>query len=281
MTHTNNPETVGVGIVTYKRPFLLAKLLKSLLPCDFILDHIVVVDDGGNLSPSEFLTEKWLKEHTEWITNEENIGVGRSKNKAFRALMNKGCDHIFIIEDDIFIKSESVFDQYINASKLTGIQHFNYSQHGIMNKTFDGNKDPNPRITINYGEGKDIALYPHCVGAFSYYSKKCLEEVGIIDERYVNACEHVDHTYEVIKAGMHPPFWYFADLALSHTLLGDEPWTIEKSTISSKPNHQQMMKDADKIFVNKHGCLPMQIPLVDPMVAAKELKRIKKEYGQG
>jgi hypothetical protein len=153
-----------------------------------------------------------------------------------------------------------------------------------MNKTFDGKKTPNPRTIIDYcAHGVPILkvpLYPHCVGAFSYYSKSCLETVGLIDESYFNACEHVDHTYAIINAGMHPPFWYFADIENSENYLGDEEWSLEKSTISSNPLHQQMMRNADSIFVKKHGHYPGQTPLVDHDVVAKSLKQIKKTYGR-
>lgn len=240
---------IGVGIITHNRPELLRKCLNSLIPAQ--VNEIVVVNDG---KPLPFDIGNGVL-----IENEVNLGVGKSKNKALKYLMEKGCDYLFLIEDDIYIKDVSVFSKYIEASKLTGIQHFNFSQHGMMNKSWPAGT-PNPRIVIDYGKIK-LPLYPHCVGAFSLYTRKCIDKIGIIDERYYNACEHVDHTYEIIKAGMHPPFWYFADIENSWDYLGDEEWSLEKSTISSKPNHQQMMKDADKIFVEKHGCLPLQIPL--------------------
>jgi hypothetical protein len=48
-----------------------------------------------------------------------------------------------------------------------------------------------------------------------------LEQVGLIDERFYNAFDHVEHTYRIIKAGFHPNFWWFADVANSHDLLSD------------------------------------------------------------
>lgn len=274
-----NSEKIGVGIVTYKRPDLLRKLLNSLLICESIVDEIIVVDDGGDLNPEDFLKNSWMSKFGCWEPNNPNLGVGKSKNIALNYLNNCKCDHIFIIEDDIFIKDPTVFEKYIKASKASGIQHFNFSQHGMMNKTFDQFRSPNPRWTVNYGE-ESIALYPHCVGAFSYYSRKCLETVGLIDERYFNACEHVDHTYEVIKSGMHSPFWWFADIANSWEYLGDEEWSIEKSTISSNPNHEKMMKDADKIFVEKHGHLPGQTVDSSFEQVGQKLKQIKTKYGK-
>ena len=263
-------ETIGVGVSTFNRESTLQILCGSLDKCDNI-DSRIIINDG---LPFEYMTY-----YGRTIHNETNLGVGKSKNKALRYLLDQGCDHIFLIEDDIHIKDPTVFKKYIQASKVSGIQHFNFSQHGMMNKTFDGSKTPNPRLIIDY-KSSQIALYPHCVGAFSYYSRKCLEDVGLLDERYYNACEHVDHTYEIIKKGYHPPFWYFADIDKSWEYLGDREWSLANSTISSNPNHKQMMNDADKIFVEKHGRLPGQIVLTSEEDVVKSLKEIKKAYGK-
>lgn len=270
-----NGEKIGVGIVTHKRRHTFEKCIKSLENCSDV-DFIYVYEDGLDYS-AECLKKLNRKD---WFGNGsfENVGVGRAKNNILRHFMTKKYDHVFVFEDDIYVKDPSVFEKYIQASKASGIQHFNFSQHGVMNKTFDGTKQPNPRLTVSYKCG-EISFYPHCVGAMSYYSKQCLETVGLIDERYWNACEHVDHTYEIIKAGLHPSFWYFADIDESWKYLGDEEWSMEKSTISSSPNHQQMMKDADKIFVEKHGHLPVQTPQDQIGTFLEKLKEIKNKYG--
>lgn len=284
----NGIEKIGVGIVTMSRESLFEKLVKSLEPCVDI-DKVVVVQDISpeykeNLFIPPVYTAKVLsKTNLPWsaIGVGGNLGVGKCKNKCLKSLLDSGCDHIFLIEDDIFIKDPKVFEKYIETSKITGIQHFNYSHHGRMNKTYGWGVDtpvPNPRVVIDYGK-ITLPLYPHCVGAFSYYSKKCLETAGLIDERYYNACEHVDHTLEIIKKGIHPPFWYFADIEMSWTYLGDEEWSREKSTISSNPNHKQMMIDADKIFVEKHGHLPGQTALVDRREVGITLREIQQKYG--
>jgi len=279
-----SPGKIGVGIITCNRPEMLKKCCLSLKD-NATIDEIIIIDDGTErVSPNWFLenrifhTENGELEINNRVShNYTNLGVGESKNKALNHLLDTRCDHIFLIEDDIFIKDPTVFLKYIEASLVSGIQHFNFSQHGLMNKTFDGRKTPNPRLIVDYG-GVKIPLYPHCVGAFSYYSKYCLDFVGLLDERYVNACEHVDHTYQIIKKEMHPPFWYFADIENSWEYLGDEEWSLANSTISSKPNHQQMMRDADKIFVETHGHLPVETPQVGEEDVIKTLKEIKKTW---
>jgi GT2 family glycosyltransferase len=276
-------EKIGVGIITFQPRKTFDKCF------DFhhhMVDHVVVVNDGKEFDHnwSSGFRNKYVGRIPDttltYIKNKTNLGVGKSKNTALQHLLDQGCEHIFLIEDDIFIIDQRVFQAYIDASKKSGIQHFNFSQHGIMNKGgYTNIGKPNPNYIIGYEDGVNVSFLTHCVGAFSYYSRKCLEAVGLMDERYYNACEHVDHTYEIIKAGMHPPFWNFADIENSQDYLGDEPWTKQKSTISSRSDHQALVSDADKIFVEKHGLLPMQIPVAKEEEVYKSLKQIKKTYG--
>jgi glycosyltransferase involved in cell wall biosynthesis len=269
-------EKIGLGITTFNRFSQLMRLYNTIpyKNCgEFGIDELVIVNDGDRCVGHDLISgcgHRWI--------DSDHVGVGKAKNKALQHLLDQGCDHIFLIEDDIYIKDASVFQKYIEASKGTGIQHFNFSQHGIMNKTFDGLSTPNPRMIVKYGDIQ-VPLYPHCVGAFSYFSRKCLETVGLMDEEYYNACEHMDHTLEIIKAGMHPPFWYFADIENSWEYLGDEPWSLQQSTISSKPDHFEVMRSADRVFFKKHGHYPLQTPLTDEESVVKSLKEIKKNYG--
>jgi GT2 family glycosyltransferase len=273
---------IGVGIITYQPR-------KSFDRCfnfwHHMVDHVVVVNDGKDFDyewGSGFrmlLVSRFPETTLTYVHNKENLGVGKSKNIAIQQLLDQGCDHIFLMEDDIYIKDNSVFNAYIEASKKTGIQHFNFSQHGVMNKTFDGLSTPNPRMIVKYGDIQ-VPLYPHCVGAFTYFSRKCLKTVGLMDEEYYNACEHMDHTLGIIKAGMHPPFWYFADIGDSWYYLGDEPWSLQQSTISSKTDHSEVMRAADRVFVKKHGHYPLQTPLTDEEGVVKSLKEIKKNYAR-
>lgn len=254
-------EKIGLGIVTYKRPDYFNEIIKHV-PFDDI-DEIVVVNDGTpyDISPSNYTL----------IQHDVNKGVGKSKNNALKYLQSKNCDHFFLMEDDIIITDKSVFSRYIDASKQTGIQHFNYSQHGLMNKHPNSNI-PNPRVRIDY---KDISidLYMHCVGAFSYYSKKCLESVGLIDEFYFNATEHLDHTYCIIKKNMHPPFWWFVDIASSNSYLSDFPWSVETSTISQHTNRKKIIQESYDFFQKKHGHHILNTPNVD----IKEVQQLLKD----
>jgi len=275
-------EKIGVGIITTgKRPEQFKKCFGFFKVSPNEYDQIIIVLDGSHDEEIRswcLQSFKGDRDKFTFIANGRNLGVGKSKNKALQHLLDQGCDHIFLIEDDIYVKRSSVLRKYIEASKKTGIQHFNFSQHGMMNKTFDGKSAPNPRLIVDYKDIR-IPLYPHCVGAFSYYSRHCLKVTGLMDERYYNACEHVDHTYEIIKDGMHPPFWHFADIENSWEYLGDEEWSLKQSTISSREDHNDIVAAADEVFFGKHKHLPGQTPLTLEEDVIQSIKEIKKNYG--
>lgn len=274
-----NGKKIGVGIVTYNRPEQLKKLIETTQTeyLNKVIDSGITVNDGNSVV-LDFYGRTDINYDWQWIDNETNLGVGRSKNKALQYLLDQNCDYLFLIEDDIYIKDPTVFEKYIEASNKTGIQHFNYSQHGVMNKSWP-DMNPNPRTSLRYESANlCIPLYPHCVGAFSFYTRACLEKVGLLDERYYNACEHVDHTLSIIKAGMHPPFWTFADIENSNQYLGDEEWSLQQSTISSREDHSNIVSFSDEIFKMKHGITPGQIPVASTEEVVESIKQIKKTY---
>jgi len=263
-------KVVGCGITTFNRPEQLQRLYRSL-PSG-IIDHVVVVNDGRPYEP-DFGDDAFI-----FIQNEQNLGVAKSKNKAIEHLLKAGAEHIFLIEDDIFVQDSTVFERYIEVSRTTGIQHLNFSQHGLMNKTSDGS--PNPRVTITYEGGLQVPFYPHCVGAFSYYSRRCLLDAGGMDEGFYNAFEHVEHTLRIIQSGQHPAFWYFADIPASASYLGDEAWSVEQSTISSRVDRDLIARNATAYFQEKHGVVPVALPMATTEEFVAGLQNILARYGQ-
>ena len=274
---------IGVGIITCNRPDYLKSLLDSLVPCKEAIDELVVVNDGQPIEVSLFKGE--------YILNKTNLGVGKSKNKALEYLLDKNCDYIFLIEDDTLILDKDVFNKYIEASRLSGIQHFNYGpgtpfnrkqvEHFDLHNRHELNQDskPAPRLVIDYGDIK-IALYTHVAGMFSFFTKTVLQKVGLIDEQFYNAWDHVDHTYRIIKAGYHPPFWWFADIEDSHKLLGEAKNAIIKSAIAKDTQEwYDAVYKGREVYLQKHGHYPNQPPQITKEEVLQTLKKIKKQYG--
>jgi len=265
-------DTVGLGIVTCNREDFLKKVLDSI-PRHKI-DYIVLINDGDSADfkdksdhgPRRFVYSKNGLCGNYFYTG-GNRGVGFAKNWAFTELLKtghsqelqnwpgdkQGVDHMFIMEDDIIIKDENVFEKYIEVSKKTGLKHLMYGYHGPANKR---NGKPSPRKIVDYGDGVSIALNRHCVGAFTYYHRSCFEKVGLFDNRYINAFEHVDHSYMLAKEKMSTPYWWWADVANSYDYLDELACSEDNSTIRGRPDWEKNIWEAVEIFLDKHGYKP-------------------------
>jgi GT2 family glycosyltransferase len=243
---------IGIGLITCDRLDLFKISYKSLEKGkDYVF---VVVDDGIDTSVKDFVSNE-----VHYVKTEGKEGVAVAKNKAFRYLIESNCEHIFLIEDDIEILDTKVFDLYINASKKTGIKHFNFGLHGNHNRDQYGN--PTISKIINYPDDTKVVLYPNVLGALSYYHIETLDAVGLIDEQFYNALEHVDHTLQIIKKGYHPPFRWFADVEGVDKLVKDIVPDHKQSKIRSDvdfmenffKNHEKFVKKNDFAIVYGYG----------------------------
>jgi len=266
-------DKVGIGMTTYKAEH---RIKQSAFTVPKWMKHFVIVNDGTPYDNSSYPEQAHLIQH------ETNMCVGAAKNSALQYLLNQGCEHIFLMEDDILIKDEKVFEQYIRQSVISGIKHLNFGLHGPANKTgstgfknLEDRKDvdgePNPRIIIPYPEGIKIPLYPNCVGAFSYYHRSVLEKIGLFDPMFKNAWEHVEHTFQTIKNNFHPPFWYFADIENSWEYLTDIPNSIAESTIARTPEWNENFIKGTEHYKQKHGVTPTETPLFNVDVVYKTI----------
>lgn len=274
---------IGVGVITCNAE----DRLQQSLPLIPNVDELVIVNDGTTYSNDVYLGHKVIQ-------HPRNKGVGISKNDAMRHLIQSGCDHIFLIEDDVLVKRENVFEQYIKTAETTGIWHLNYGLQGPANRKqktqgpmyidkrqdLDQNAEPNPRQIVEYDNGINLALYPNSVGAFTYFLRGVIKYVGYHDEHFHNAWEHVEHTYRIIKAGLHPPFWWFADIENSDNYLGDIDGCIENSTISKTPEWHKNFREGMEWYKHKHGFFPQKTPDTNPSIVMKILESIENKYSK-
>jgi GT2 family glycosyltransferase len=279
---------IGIGIVTCDRIDYLNNCLKSL---PVINGPIVIINDG-----KQDITDRvrGLKnsDNITLIQHETNKGVGISKNDALNFLLSKDVEHIFLLEDDILILKENVFDEYIKAAQTSGILHFNYGPGSPFNRKQDSSilwdlhnrhlcdqhSEPNPKRIIDYGNNVKISLFEHTVAMFSYFHSSVLKEVGLHDEQFFNAWEHVDLTYRIIKAGYHPPFWWFADIYNSQEYLTEAPGAIDNSSIAGKKEQwEKNVYGGREKYKLKHGHYPNVLPYLH---TAEEVVSILKNIKQ-
>jgi GT2 family glycosyltransferase len=286
---------IGIGIITCNRQDYFKECIESI---DYaIIDHVVVVNDGNELDSD--IKEYIKSKNIHYIINEKNLGVSKTKNKALKHLMDKGCEHIFVLEDDCIIKNNEIWKKYIDAYETTGIPHFNYGPASPWNRKQDDptligdlsrrkdakqSTEPNPRLKIEHKNNITLCFYEHIVAMFTYFHRSIIERVGYLDETFYNAWEHVEHTYRIIKEGLYSPFWYFADIEKSEEYIKEAE--NEKANTSLASNEEKFMKqvtDGLQHFYKLHNTVPAQIPsptkkqVIDVIKKIYENKKVEKK----
>jgi GT2 family glycosyltransferase len=260
---------IGLAIITCNRKEFFKNCINSVPQ----VDELIVVNDGEPYQDSIYPAKV-----TELIQHRNNKGVGKSKNDALKYLLEKQCEHIFLVEDDIIIKDEEVINYYINASIRSGIFHLNFAYHGHGNR--DKNNNPIFRSIVKYGDTPLISLNKHILGAFSYYNKKVLLDCGFMDERFINAYEHVDHTLIIANKGYHPQFWWFADLAYSYNFIDEQDDFHSESIIrKNKFRWKMRLRYNQLLFFRKNKYLPSGMPEAEIGEVIRRLENIKNLYG--
>lgn len=154
-----------------------------------------------------------------WSLARDVAPVAAAKNMLFEALLDRGCDWIFICEDDIVVQSPEAITGYLEACKSSGWEHLNFAHHGPANL--------NGPLAV---DGL-VAYYPNFVGAWSVYSRRSLEQGGLMDETFYNAFEHVEHTMRLAELGFTAKWPRVADARDSSQWLMEIPGSIEHSSI--------------------------------------------------
>lgn len=256
---------IGIGIITCNRPEFLKKLWATIP--DYI-DDIAIVNDGNKIDNIE---------GAHIINNTQKLQVGGSKNVAMKYLLNQGCDYIFTLEDDILIEDPTVFLQYIEAYKSTGICHFNFGFSNLEN--LDASLQPVYKKVIEYPNGTKIVLTPNVLGAFTFYTRNALMEIGLHNRIFNKG--HGDHpelTYRAYKYGYTTPFWWFADIYNSWNMIKNQSNMSSDSTIRNN-NFWESFNEANDAFKQLHGYKMTEVPDIGEEKVYEILKQLKKKNG--
>jgi hypothetical protein len=271
---------IGLGIVTCNAP---EKIKQSAFSVSGV-DEFVIVNDGA-----EYFADCY-PQHAVVIQHPENLKVAQTKNDALKYLINKDCEHIFLMEDDVIIKDSAIFRKYINASICSGILHLNFAyqgphnfkpqinkekKEGLLARTFNEKEAiPDPLVFINYDEDNSIALHRACVGAFSYFHRSVIEKSGYFDVFFKNSWEHIEHTYRIIQDHYHPPFGWFADIKDSHKYIKNIENCMDNSSIAKDPQWEKNSVAGEEYFKRKYGFGPTKIPKTNKTGVVASLNEI-------
>ncbi len=222
--------TIGVTICSLNRPEYAEKCVKAVRKhLTDVVDHIVFVNDGSSEKHNGAYrrVQKAIQSmNGTYIGMDTNRGVAVAKNIGLQFLLDRGCDVIFTLEDDIIIQSPKAVTEYIRIGQESGLSHFAFSHHGPANEGGPVEVD---------GE---IEYYFHSVGAWCMFTADDLNKYGLLDENLHNAWEHVLHELEI---GVQPH--RYPDIAGSANYLKEIPGSIERSSIRVRDDWASSIHD--------------------------------------
>lgn len=252
---------IGVGIVTYNSEDYY-KALYETLPIDKI--DVLVTINGGDKYKNEYKGN--------WIQHSENVYPSVCRNDCINFLLQRNCEHIFIIEDDMILKSPDIFDKYIQASKESGLKYFSF----VSTSWESGEPGKRtPRLTVEYKNNVSISFYKNMCNEFTYHHKTCYEKTGLYDTNFRDPFD-IDLAYRESRQDYAAPFWWFADITNSDNLIMNNPNAVSRLQGNrSDGSREQRIQKEWKYFISKHQLHVTQIPDINKENLLKKLKQIK------
>ena len=219
-----------IGIVTKDRVGPVSVLLKSV---EKHIEKVTIVD--ASEKPSyEFLKDN-INGAKKYIFNsfKNYKTVNHNKNILIHDFLKSSADYLFLIEDDIKILDSDVFQKYIDISSQYNIPHMNF----IL---------PRFEKHLVYDLNEDVQVCNILYGAFSFYTRKAIEKVGLFNKDLSHQCwEHIEHTARVHKAfNFQPEFFHFPDVKDSWEM-------IKYQKVPSVCNVEKSILDKDKQIMFK------------------------------
>ena len=246
-----NNEKVGIGIITCNRKDSFASLFNAICSANDIDDVVIVKNleyDYLENDPQKLIDNaksEYLKDF-HYVHETKKLGIAHNKNLAARHLLENGCEHIFIVEDDIKLKDVSVFRKYVETAKEFKLEHLNFGRSFDTMILHDWLK---PVATIG-GKSHKLDIFNRLSGDFSYFTANALRIAGLYNEKYINALDHCEHTYRMSLLGFYTPFYAFADIENSTDYIED---TGTHTTIQHDSQHEVDVQNAFKLFVQTYG----------------------------
>ena len=252
---------IGVGITTYNSEDYFKSLYETL-PLDKI--DVLVTVNGGDRYKDEYKGN--------WIQHFENVYPSVCRNDCINFLLQRNCEHIFIIEDDMILKSVDIFDKYIQASKESGLKYFSFVSTSWESGTPSQRA---PRLIVEYKNSISVSFFQNMCNEFTYHHKSCYEKTGLYDTNYRDPWD-IDMAYRESQQDYAAPFWWFADITNSDNLIMNNPDAVSRLQ-ENRPDgsREQKIQKQWEYFIKKHGIAVNQVPNVSKEQVIEKLKKIK------
>lgn len=174
---------IGVSVSTLNRREIAQETITQWVKRLPNNTPLVIVDDGSDepfpLTPGAVL-----------VRHEKTRGVAAAKNTGIATLMDLGCDHIFLSDDDCYPIVDDWWQPYVNSPE----------KHLMYNWPHPRPFGSRAKWRIIHRDAEHFSIgFPR--GVMLYMDRECIDAIGGFDEHYGRG-EHVDYSYRAWLAGM-------------------------------------------------------------------------------
>ncbi|WP_277971762.1 glycosyltransferase family 2 protein [Pantoea agglomerans] len=226
---TQQASNIGIAISTHNRHDVLFRALEHHLK-HLPVGALVVVIDDGSAKPVT------VPEGVSVIRHDVSRGIVAAKNASLEALMDAGCEHFFLWDDDAWPIADNWHLPYIESPEPHLAYQFKDLATGPKMNDFG----------LQYRDDQHIA-YTGQRGVMLYYHRSAIEKVGGFDVIYGRGMyEHGDLALRIHNAGL--TTWAFADVVGSEKLIHslDEHCAVERSIPPADRN--DLASKNEKVF---------------------------------
>jgi glycosyltransferase involved in cell wall biosynthesis len=233
---------IGIGVISYKRPNECLDVCQGVLRTIDNLTNkysFVCAVDQDDVSEYKEVAKVFP------IVNGKNAGVAMNKNRALHYL--RGCDVVFLLEDDFKPIHTGWVELYLNAIKETGMQHFNHIRLDHRDKLYKIIRMPS----------FTMGIYQRNTAQLMVMTKQVIDKIGAFDTRYGKfGFEHSDYTRRCKLTGLCAPAnhdahpfiiesdIYFEDMGIAPCFSAEE-----RKKYSEEANRIYMQFDPNRIYL--------------------------------
>ncbi|NTZ33116.1 glycosyltransferase family 2 protein [Citrobacter freundii] len=225
----NSHSAVGIAITTHNRPDVLKRAIEQHMK-HLPSGALVVVIDDGSKPPAV------VPANVKLVRHDQSCGIVASKNASLTALVDAGCEHLFLWDDDAWPIADNWHLPYIESPE----PHLAYQFLDLA-----GPRKLND-MAVLYRDDKHIA-YTGQRGVMLYYHRGAIEKVGGFDPVYGRGMyEHPDLALRIHNAGLST--WAFADVVGSEKLIHSMDEHEEGTRSIPRPDREALVKRNVGIF---------------------------------
>jgi len=250
-------------IVSYNTKDLLAECLHSVWEqTGDLLAEVIVVDNASTDGSCEMVKERFPKVHL--ISNKENVGFAKANNMAIQTSSGR---YILLLNSDAVVIDDSVqrMVQFLDENPQIGACGCKLL---FPDGRYQRSAWPLPKILSGiYGYSNlfdRIALFPrllapdwfdypertravgYCTAACLLVSRRCIEEVGLMDENFFLYSEEVDWCKRMWESKWQ--VFYLAEAKVVHYNGGSQRGYLRRKTRMISAELQYMRKWHGRIY---------------------------------